>query len=194
MFPFFLLCMMTTKTKTKTKSKHQKNRVESTGPMIYPLHTDWAKALGRSIVQQHHQKVLPTQMCAYSNLNMLYHHQRNEIYIFMYIVIVVVVVVGVVIVVHCALYSTTPNTFNSRRTSSATGSLSLSLPLFLILCAFLLFSSFFFIFCDSWFLLCVLLTRSMKITLHKYPKNQPLNVTRWISRVFAYCVYSSHLT
>lgn len=31
------------------------------------------------------KSVLPTRMCAYFNLNMLYHYQRNEIYIFIYV-------------------------------------------------------------------------------------------------------------
>lgn len=52
----------------------------------------------RSFVRSSSSKVLPTQMCAYFNLNMLYQHQRitKNIYnIFMYIAVL------------CAFYSTT---------------------------------------------------------------------------------------
>lgn len=90
-----------------------------------------------SFVQHHHQKVLPTQMCAYFNVNMLYHHQRNEIYIF----IISLSSSSLLYAVHCALYLTTTNTSIPQWTSSATGSLSRCLPFlslsFLIRCAFL---------------------------------------------------------
>lgn len=65
-----------------------------------------------SFVQHHHQKVLLTQMCAYFNLNMLYHHQRNEmcVRIFMYFVVAL----------SCIVLFIRPHR-NSRRTSSAAG-------------------------------------------------------------------------
>lgn len=146
------------------KQASKEHWVKSTGPMIYPLHTqtecESAHSASKSVG---HPNVCLFQLkYALSSST-----QRNIYFVF--------------VVVHCALYSTTPNTFNSRRTSSATGSLSI-FP--------------FLIFFDSWFLLLVHLTRSMKITLHKYPKNQPLNVTRWMSRVGAICELhtQSHLT
>lgn len=107
-------------------------------------------------------KVLPTQMCAYFNLNMLYHHQRNEIYIFMYIVVVDVDV-------FCVFYSTIPNVQFSADIKCHWFSLSFFLIRCAFLCCFAIPIAWFFHF--LWLMISIV----MRIFTHSFP---PVFLTR----------------